>query len=75
MRELDKQQQRQAKQGQWMNCHGVETRKISWRVLWPIDANPIKSVVGCTPNSTEPQSVGGGGCFRKDKTIKYCLCP
>ena len=63
-------QEKRQKQGQWMNWNGVETRKISWRELWPMDANPMKLIVGCTPSSTEPQSVGGGMCIRKNETIK-----
>ena len=27
---------------------GVETRKISWRELWAVDANHIKFIVGAT---------------------------
>ena len=38
----------QAKQGQWMNWHNVEKRKISWRELWAMDANHIKFIVGAT---------------------------
>ena len=38
----------QAKQGQWMNWHNVEKRKISWRELWAMDANRIKFIVGAT---------------------------
>ena len=37
-----------AKQGQWMNWHGVERRKISWRELWATDANHIKCIVGAS---------------------------
>ena len=36
------------KQGQWMNWHGVETRKISWTELWAMDANRIQFVIGAT---------------------------
>ena len=28
-----------------MNWHTVEKRKISWRELWAMDANRIKSIV------------------------------
>ena len=34
----------QAKQGQLMNWHNVEKRKISWRRLWAMDANHIKFI-------------------------------
>ena len=38
----------QVKQGQWMNWHGVETRKISWRELGAMDANHTEIIVGDT---------------------------
>ena len=36
----------QAKQGQWMNWHIVEKRKISCRELWAMVANHITFIVG-----------------------------
>src|SRR4029434_32925 len=38
----------QAKQGQWMNWHKVEKRKITWRGLWAMDAKHIQLIVGTT---------------------------
>ena len=34
-----------AKQGQWMNWHNVEKRKINWRELLTMDANRIEFIV------------------------------
>ena len=38
----------QVKQRQWMNGHGAERRKISWRELWAMDANLIQFIEGAT---------------------------
>ena len=35
----------QAEQGQWINWHDVEKRKISWRELWAMNANRIQLIV------------------------------
>ena len=50
---------------QWMNRHGIVTRKISWRELWD-----IKFIVGATDDVICRTSVSGVG---EDGNCKLCL--
>ena len=70
----------QAKQGQWMNWHGVETRKISWRELWAMDTNHIHFIMRATYDvlpTPQVQAEGGSQtkrmCIRTVSLILYSI--
>ena len=65
----------QAKQGQWINWHDVEKRKISCGELWAMDANHIKFIGATYDVLQTPQNLSQWLGVRRKLPFLYGCWP
>lgn len=63
-----------AKQGQWMNWHGLERRKLGWKDLWEMEANNISFIIKATYDVL-PSPKNLHQWYGEDPTCGLCPAP